>query len=100
MELGATVHVVRTAAAGLMIAKRKRLHGAILDCVTHGASLPLCTELALSGVPFMFYGGLNQSAAVDAADTISELISIDHRRTLHAGELQAHGSGGDCHQAL
>jgi hypothetical protein len=97
IELGAVVHVVGNAEAGMMIARRKRLHGAILDCVKHGASLPLCTELALSGVPFMFYGGISDAAAADAAASISELIVSD-RSGARPARLHSFGSGDDCHQ--
>lgn len=97
VKLGAKVHVVNNAEAGLMIARRKRLHGAILDCVNHGASLPLCTELALGGVPFMFYGGGPEPAA-DVADSMSDLISIDNCDAVFARRLHSIGSGEDWHR--
>lgn len=98
VKLGAKVHVVSNAEVGLMIARRKRLHGAILDCVTHGASLPLCTELALAGVPFMFYGGTSNAAADCAAENISDLIAIEKSSVVFARRLQALGGGKDWHR--
>jgi hypothetical protein len=93
MRLGAQVHVVGNADAGLMIVNRKRVHGAIIDCVSNGAALPLCTELALSGVPFMFYGGHTNAAADDAAASIAELLSFDIAGAEPAHRLQPSGSG-------
>jgi len=98
VKLGAKVHVVNNAEVGLMIARRKRLHGAILDCVSHGASLPLCTELALAGVPFMFYGGATDEAADDAADSITDLISVEQCNAVFSRRLHTLGSGEDWHR--
>jgi len=97
IKLGANVHVVANAHAGLMIATRKRLHGAILDCISHGASLPLCTHLSKSAVPFMFYGGVVGSSSDDAASCMVDLISVEAQR--HRPELHrpSYGSGDDRH---
>jgi DNA-binding response OmpR family regulator len=96
IKLGANVHVVSNIDRGLMIASRKRLDGAILDCVSHGASLTLCTQLALCGVPFMFYGGHARGASDEAAASLADLISIDDKH--HARRRrQFLGSGEDRH---
>jgi hypothetical protein len=100
IRLGANVHVVRNVHTGLMVATRKRIHGAVLDCVSHGASLPLCAQLAINRVPFMFYGGTVGKAADDEASCIAELIAIQERRdgAQPARRLQFHGSGDDRYQ--
>ncbi len=99
IKLGANVHVVRNVHSGLMVATRKRIHGAILDCVSHGASMPLCAQLAGSHVPFMFYGGVSNGADDDAR-CIAELIAIQSRRNeaKSASRLQRNGSGDDRYQ--
>lgn len=99
IKLGANVHVVRNVETGLLVATRKRIHGAILDCVSHGASLPLCTQLAVSRVPFMFYGGHMGDAAGDEANHIADLISNQSRRDAAERHLRLHGSGDDRYQA-
>jgi DNA-binding NtrC family response regulator len=93
MRLGAQVHVVGNADAGLMIVNRKRLHGAIIDCVTDSAALPLSTELTLSGVPYMFYGGRSSAAADDAAAGIAKLVAFDFDGAVPARRLPTTGSG-------
>lgn len=93
MRLGATVHVVSTVDAGLMIASRKRLHGAILDCISHGASLPLCGDLALRRVPFMFYGGVAGQDGNEAAACMVDLVAIEQRRLPDDRKYHAFGSG-------
>ncbi|MDO9382370.1 MAG: hypothetical protein Q7T86_05845 [Hyphomicrobiaceae bacterium] len=100
IALGAGVHVVSNAEAGVMIARRKRLHGAVLDCVSQGASQSLCVELSQGNVPFMFYGGIAGSSADEAASCISELISIENSRSPQKRRLPFHGSGEDQYQAL
>lgn len=97
IKLGANVHVVRNVQTGLMVATRKRIHGAILDCVSNGAFMPLCTQLAMSSVPFMFYGGESRTAGDDEACSIAELIAIQSRRDAVRLErrVQHHGSGDD-----
>lgn len=98
--LGANVHVVGSVEAGLLFASRKRLHGAILDCLSHGASLRLCAQLAMNHVPFMFYGGIAGRGSDEAADCIAELISLEARRAPQRRQLQFLGSGEDRHQLV
>jgi hypothetical protein len=100
IALGAGVHVVSNAKAGAMIARRKRLHGAILDCVSQGASQSLCVELSRGNVPFMFYGGIAGSSADEAASCISDLISIENSRSPQKRRLPFHGSGEDRYQSI
>lgn len=100
IALGAGVHVVSNAEAGAMIVRRKRLHGAILDCVSQGASQSLCAELSRGNVPFMFYGGIAGSSADEAASCISDLISIENSRSPPKRRLPFHGSGEDRYQPV
>jgi hypothetical protein len=97
IRFGANVHVVRTIEAGLMIASRKRLHGAILDCVSHGASLALCGDLALRRIPFMFYGGVAGRDGDEAAACMIDLIAAESQRNLQDREPHTFGSGDDWH---
>lgn len=98
IKLGANVHVVGNVETGIMIARRKRLHGAILDCITHGASLPLCAELSANRVPFMFYGGFTGNGADETATCLVELISIEQGKPARERRLQTNGSGEDWHR--
>lgn len=99
IRLGAIVHVVSTIHAGLMIASRKRLHGAVLDCISHGAGLSLCAELAVRRVPFMFYGGILGQDGDETASCMADLIAIDARKAPDERKtIKAFGSGEDWHQ--
>jgi len=93
IRLGAIVHVVGTIDAGLMIASRKRLHGAILDCVNHGACLSLCGDLAMRRVPFMFYGGVAGQDGDEAAACMVDLVAIEKRRLPDDRKIHSFGSG-------
>jgi hypothetical protein len=101
IKLGANVHVVRNVTTGMMVATRKRLHGAILDCVSHGVSLPLCTQLSANDVPFMFFGGMAMGAASEEAACIAELIAIQSRRqAAEQRRRKSIGSGDDRYQPI
>lgn len=94
INLGATVHVVANARAGLMISARKRIDGALLDC-GHGASLSLCTQLAKNAVPFMFYGGVAGRDSVEAASCMADLVSVETHRSPAERRRNLLGSGDD-----
>jgi hypothetical protein len=100
IELGAKVHVVANAHAGFMISMRKRIDGAILDCVNHGASLHLCTQLAKNAVPFMYYGGDEGRASQQAASYMADLVSIETSLPLIERRRNLLGSGADRHLSL
>lgn len=93
VRLGAAVHVVGNVHTAMMLMKRKRIDGAILDCVEHGASLPLCSQLAELNVPFMYYGGVLGGGTDDTAGCMAELISVantaSHEWTSAAGRAPA-----------
>lgn len=98
MRRGAIVHVVSTVHAGLMIASRKQLDGAILDCVSHGPSLPLCRELSAQGIPFMFYGGIAGQDGDEAASCMAELVATERRKSVEErSRRRTFGSGEDWH---
>lgn len=99
IDLGANVHVVSSIDRGLMIASRKKLHGAILDCVSHGASFTLCAQLAANDVPFMFYGGVAGRDADEAASCMVDLIGIQKTRASPRRKSFV-GSGEDRHLTL
>ncbi len=54
-----TVHVVGNVNAALMIARSKRLSGAIIDRNSLQAARPLCAELTKANVPYLFHGPLS-----------------------------------------
>lgn len=93
IQLGAAVHVVGNVHTAMMLMKRKRIDGAILDCIEHGASLPLCSQLAELNVPFMYYGGVLGGGTEETADCMAELISVantaSHQTTSAAGRAPA-----------
>lgn len=100
IKLGAKVHVVANANTGLMISTRKRIHGAILDCVGNGISLPLCTQLAKNTVPFMFIDGAADRGADEAATCMADLISVETHRSPAERRRNLFGSGDDRHLSL
>jgi hypothetical protein len=67
------VHVVNNVKAALLIARSKRLSGAIIDRDALDVARPLCAELTKRKVPYLFHGPLSGNTA----DIMSVFLSAE-----------------------